>query len=102
VKIRIVIESVTFTVEIVNDEVTQATEPSPEIEPEQTTLSGWVSTGKDPRKARKSNYARRSDWKQHHFSSCCDTPGRRALKRLNGYCLDCVPEVVRQNAGSCQ
>ena len=90
-KIRIVIESVTFTVEMVNDEVTPATEPTPEIEPEQTTLSGWVSTGRDPRSP---NRGRRADWKKSHFSSCCDSEGRRALARLNGHCLECAPEEL--------
>jgi len=60
-KIRIVIESVTFTVETISDEVTQATEPSTEIEPEQTTLSGWVSTGRSPRGP---NTGKRSDFKK--------------------------------------
>jgi len=89
-KIRIVIESITFTVEIVDDEVIQATEPTTELEPEQTTLSGWVSTGKDPRGP---NKGKRSDWKKSHFSSCCDTEGRRALSRLNGLCFECAPEA---------
>jgi len=86
VKIRIVIDSVTFTVEFISDEVTQAAEPSHEIEPEQTTLSGWVSTGRSPRGP---NTGKRSDFKKSHFSSCCGAEGRRALGRLNGHCLDC-------------
>jgi hypothetical protein len=104
-KIRIVIESVAFTVEMVSDEATQATEPADELDEEQTTLNGWVSTGRDPRTEdtpdgkewtlRRPNKGKRSDFKKSHFSSCCQAEGRRALKRLGGYCHDCVPEDWR-------
>jgi hypothetical protein len=95
-KMKVTIESVVFIVELIDDEPTPAPVPTPEIDPNQGSLSDYMPKPPTPPPTpavdthRGPNSGVRSDKGKNHHCSACGTPGRKALKRLNGHCFDCA------------